>query len=148
MIMDSNHVATRASSTASSKGQKKRKVACKKPKRNKKTPKPTFSVSGTCTSWFYMCVAMILTYTYTFRKYYYCAKCHTTSSLIMNDGFKIPSPSAKAAVETAEKLLEWCSQTENSEAFGQFTIDLLEELETCFKSCCRSRAEEKKCGIN
>ena len=65
--------------------------------------------------------------------------------VLMNDGFKIPSPSAKAAVETAEKLLEWCSQTENNEAFGQFTLDLLEELETCFKSCCRSlqRRREK-----
>ena len=65
--------------------------------------------------------------------------------VLIDEGFKVGSPSAKAAIETAEKLLEWCSQAENSEAFGHFTIDLLEELETCFKSCCKSlkRRREK-----
>ena len=48
--------------------------------------------------------------------------------VLMDKGFKIPSSSAKTAVETAEKLLEWCSQAENKEVFGQFATDLLQEL--------------------
>ena len=48
--------------------------------------------------------------------------------VLMDKGFKIPSSSAKTAVETAEKLLEWCSQAKNKEVFGQFATDLLQEL--------------------
>ena len=57
--------------------------------------------------------------------------------VLKDEGFRIPSVSAKAAVKTAEKLLEWCSQEENSQEFEHFATDLVQELDSCFKSCCR-----------
>ena len=44
--------------------------------------------------------------------------------VITDEGFRVPSISAKAAVETAEKLLEWCSQPENSNEFELFATNL------------------------
>ena len=49
--------------------------------------------------------------------------------VITDEGFRLPSISAKAAVETAEKLLEWCSQPENSNEFELFATNLIEELD-------------------
>ena len=73
---------------------------------------------------------------------YYCTESsdvvRSAVQLVLKDeGFKIPSASAKAAVKTAEKLLEWCSQEENSQEFEHFATDLIQELDSCFKSCCR-----------
>ena len=49
--------------------------------------------------------------------------------VITDEGFRLPSISAKAAVETAEKLLEWCSQPEISNEFELFATNLIEELD-------------------
>ena len=65
--------------------------------------------------------------------------------VITDEGFRLPSISAKAAVETAEKLLEWCSQPENSNEFELFATNLIEELDSCFGAH-RCRKDGKSCG--
>ena len=42
-------------------------------------------------------------------------------SLVLKDeGFSLPSPTAQTARETAEKLLEWCSDVDNKPAWKAF----------------------------
>ena len=54
-----------------------------------------------------------------------------------DEGFRVPSVSAKDAVKTAEQLLEWSSQTESNNVFEPFACELAEELNCCFKvDCC------------
>ena len=81
--------------------------------------------------------------------YYYCAESKdvvrsAVHLMLKDDGFKIPSISTKAAVRTAKKLLEWCSQEETSQECEHFVTDLLQERDSCFKSCCRCLEHKRK----
>ena len=53
--------------------------------------------------------------------------------VLTDDGFTIPSPPARKAIETAEQLLEWLLNKENDSLFSLFAVDLVEGLEGCFK---------------
>ena len=53
--------------------------------------------------------------------------------VLTDDGFNICSESAVKARETAEKLLEWSSETENQGEFASFASDLTLQLSNCFK---------------
>ena len=55
--------------------------------------------------------------------------------VLKGEGFRICSVSALGAVQSAEKLLEWCSQEENSQEFEHFATDLFQKLDSCLKSC-------------
>lgn len=66
--------------------------------------------------------------------------------LVLTDGgFNIPSVPAQTAQKTAEKLLEWVSDSDNSSLFASFASDLIKQLESCFKSSYQSfqRRREK-----
>ena len=53
--------------------------------------------------------------------------------VLADEGFRVPSFSAKDAVKTADQLLEWSSQAENNNVFEPFACELAEELDCCFK---------------
>ena len=66
--------------------------------------------------------------------------------VITDKGFDIPSDLAKNARQTAEKLLEWVSDKENSDSFGLFASDLVIQLENCFGSQQKLQRRREKMG--
>ena len=61
-------------------------------------------------------------------------------------GFDIPSDLAKNVRQTAEKLLEWVTDKENSDSFGLFASDLVIQLENCFGSSKSCNVGGRRCG--
>lgn len=53
--------------------------------------------------------------------------------LLIKLWFRLPSASAKGAVMTAQKLLEWSSQPESNCVFGPFSCELVEGLDDCLR---------------
>ena len=52
--------------------------------------------------------------------------------VLKDDGFNVPSQSARNAVKSAEALLEWSGEQENKESLSRFATYLLTELGKCF----------------
>ena len=48
-----------------------------------------------------------------------------------DDGFKLPTPHASAALSTAMKLLQWMNDQHNKEVLGVFAKKLIECLQSC-----------------
>lgn len=53
--------------------------------------------------------------------------------LLIKLWFRLPSASAKGAVMTAQKLLEWSSQPESNCVFEPFSCELVEGLDDCLR---------------
>ena len=51
-----------------------------------------------------------------------------------DDGFRIPTQSARKALLLAERYLEWCTNDRNKQSGLQFAQELLAGLERCFLS--------------
>ena len=55
-------------------------------------------------------------------------------SIVEDDSFKLPSPHAKAALETANQLVTWLKDDEHQQEFIKFSQELTSSLQTCFES--------------
>ena len=55
-------------------------------------------------------------------------------SIFDDDSFKLPSPHAKAALETANQLVTWLKDDEHQQEFIKFSQELTSSLHTCFES--------------
>ena len=55
-------------------------------------------------------------------------------SILEDDSFKLPSPHAKAALETANQLVTWLKDDEHQQEFIKFSQELTSSLQTCFES--------------
>ena len=55
-------------------------------------------------------------------------------SIFDDDSFKLPSPHARAALETASQLVTWLEDDEHQQEFIKFSQELTSSLQTCFDS--------------
>ena len=55
-------------------------------------------------------------------------------SVLKDESFKLPSPHAKAALETANQLLMWLREDKHQQMYIQFSQELTSSLQTCFVS--------------
>lgn len=63
-----------------------------------------------------------------------------------DDGFKIPSPSAAAALETSTNLLTWYRNVANEETLSKFAVLLKTRLEAAFVTS-KCKFKSKKCKM-
>ena len=59
-------------------------------------------------------------------------------SILEDDSFKLPSPRAKAALETANQLVTWLKDDEHQQELIKFSQELTSSLQTCFESLAAS----------
>ena len=55
-------------------------------------------------------------------------------AVLDDPGFKMPSPLAANAVQSAKYLQPWSQSVENKSCFNEFSSQLVSELETAFSS--------------
>ena len=55
-------------------------------------------------------------------------------SVLKDESFKLPSPHAKAALETADQLFTWLKEDKHQQMYIQFSQELTSSLQTCFVS--------------
>ena len=55
-------------------------------------------------------------------------------SIFDDNSFKLPSPHARAALETASQLVTWLKDDEHQQEFVKFSQELTSSLQTCFES--------------
>ena len=53
--------------------------------------------------------------------------------VLADEGFRVPSVSAKGAVKTVEQLLEWSSQIKSNNVFEPFACELAEGTQLLFQ---------------
>ena len=54
--------------------------------------------------------------------------------MLTDDGFQVPSPSARKSLGTAKRLLAWCDDPSNASILSSFAEELVALQNTCFEA--------------